>query len=303
MKKLLITIAWLGLSAPWCHAAEEARVFVVFSADIAPYRQAFDGFKEALREKNESVRIVEGSLDKEGGEGIVQQIGKEKPQLIFAIGPDAAKIAKEKTRDIPVVFAMVLSPEPLAGPNVTGVSLEITARAKLERIKRILPNARRIGIIYSPGSAHLYREVVHGCKAVGLQPVGKDINSGKELAEGFRDMARQIDLFLMIPDTKLYFPKSIEYLLIEALKNNVPVIGLAASYTRAGALISFEADYRDLGRQAGEIAIRIIGGEKPQNIEPSRPRTIKTSVNLVVAERLGIKIDPQVTGEASDVFK
>lgn len=303
MKKLLIFIACLALFAGRSHAAAKEEISVILSSDIAPNRQALEGFREALRERKGPLRIDDRLLEKEGADSLIQHVLSEKYQLVFAIGPDAARIAKEKFRNMPVVFAMVLNPNPLVDRNVTGVSLEIPARAKLEKIKKFLPAARRIGVVYSRASAAQYREVVQGGKAVGFQVVGREVDSGKELPKAFGEMAQQIDLFLMLPDTKVFFPKSIEYLLVEALKNKVPVIGLAASYTRAGALISFEADYRDVGRQAGEMALKIIEGAKPANIEPAAPRRIKSSVNLAVAERLGIKFDPPAMREAGEVFR
>jgi putative ABC transport system substrate-binding protein len=300
MRVFFIVVTFLVLSAPWCRAGG---VFAVFSADIAPYRQAFNAFNEVLHEKKGPLRTVEYILGKEEGERIAQQVATEKPLLVLVVGPEASRFAEEQIRGIPVVLSMVLHPQSFAGPNVTWVSLEIPARIKLEGIRKILPAAKRIGLVYSAGSTALYREVAKEGEGVGFQVVGKEIESGKEFPEAFRDIARRIDLFLMLPDPKIYFPKSIEYLLNEALKSGVPVIGLAASYTRAGALCSFEADYPDVGRQAGELAIRIIDGEKPSMIPPSVPRRVNTSLNLVVAERLGITIAPQVIQEARDVFK
>jgi len=293
----------LALSSAWSSAAGSDVVFAVFSADIAPYRQAFDGFKGVMQEKNGSLRIIECDLEKEGANGIVQRVMKERPHLVLTLGPAAAKFAKESISNTPVLYCMVLRPQPLAGPNITWVSMDVPPRAKMERIRKIFPAAGKIGMIYSPGSAILYREVVEGCKDLGFQMVGKKINSAEELPKAFNDMARQIDLFLMTPDTKIYFPESIKYLLTEGLRKKMPIIGLAPAYTRAGALLSFYADYLDLGRQAGEMALRIIDGVKPQDIEPAQPRKIKISVNLAVTEILGIKIDPKVIEEASDVFK
>lgn len=300
VKKNLLILSAMTLFATWSSAAG---LSTILSADIAQYRQAFDGFQDAVRERKGVVANVEHVLGKETGESIMLGIGAEKPEVVFVIGSTAAQFGKARIRNIPVVFAMVLQPHPLAGDNVTGVALDISGRFKLEQIRRVLPDARRIGVIYSPASAALYRDVEQGCRTLGLQAVGRDIRSGKDLPEAFGEMVDRIDLFLMLPDAAIYFSNSIEFLLKEALMSRIPVVGLAASYTRAGALVSFDADYRDLGRQAGEMAVRIIDGELPQNMEPSRPRKIKTSLNLVVAERLGIKIDPQVIREASEVFK
>jgi len=107
---------------------------------------------------------------------------------------------------------------------------------------------------------------------------------------------------LMIPDPKIYFPRSVEYLLLESLRKRFPVVGLSRLYTKAGALLSFDCDYKDLGRQAGEIALRILDGENPADIQPQRPGKIKFSLNLLTAERLGIKIPSVIITEASEVF-
>lgn len=304
MKKILMAIACLALfSVGSSHAAGQREIAIVLSSDIAPIRQALEGFREVVRERKGSLLTDEHLLDKVGGDAIVQHILAEKAILVFAIGPDAARLAKERLRDVPVVFAMVLNPQPLLDRNVTGVSLEIPAQAKLEKIRKFLPDAGRVGVIYSKASAAQYREAAQAAKALGLRMVGREVDSGKELPAAFGEMAQQIDIFLMLPDTRVFFPKSIEYLLVEALKNRVSVIGLAASYTRAGALLSFEADYREVGRQAGELAVRIIEGAKPATVDPAAPRRVKSSVNLAVAARLGIRLDPQATIEASEVFR
>ncbi len=302
MKKFLLAFIFLALFAPWCLGAEQTEIFVIFSSDIDPYRQAFDGFKKALLDRRVSYWTMEYTLDKEEADVIVQQIFRKRPVLILTIGPEASRLAKEKIRDIPVVFSMVLHPEAFTGLNITGVSLDIPFKVKLDNIRRILPGVRKLGVIYSQKSAAEYKEIAQGCKDTGLQLVGREIASVKEFPDAFKEISRQIDSFLMIADTRIYFQKSIEYLLSESLKNRLPVIGLSSSYTRAGALFSFDMDYIDLGRRAGEIAAKIMVGERPANMVRSRPDSIRFSLNLVVAERLGIKIPPRVLREASEVF-
>lgn len=301
MIRTLLTATLLLLSAapPLCLAAETG-IMAILSADIPQYRQALDGFQAAVQ--GEGVPVRERNLETQGRDDIIRQMGRpDRPRLVYAVGPEAAKLAREEVKDTPVVLAMVL--RPLAAPNVAWVTLDIPVRVKLEKIRSILPGATRIGVVYSGASAPLYREVVRGCKELGLQAVGREVNSGNEFPQAFKEIAARIDLFLMLPDTKVFFAKSIEYLLVEGMRQRLPVVGLAASYTRAGALLSFEADYTDMGRQAGEIALRIMRGEKPASIEPARPRRVKTSLNLVVAERVGIRIHPQAVREATDVFR
>jgi putative ABC transport system substrate-binding protein len=297
---LSIVVVFLASSSAGCFADG---VSAVLSADIAPYRQAFDGFKEIVHAGPGRLRTIEHILGKEDGERIAQQIAMENPQLVFAVGPEASKLAGTRSAAIPAVLSMVLDPRAFAAANVTWVALEIPAGMKLERIKRILPKARRVGVVYSLETAAGYRDLARAATALGLSVVGREVESGKELPAAFRDLAARIDLFLMLADTRIFFSDSIEYLLTEALRSGVPVVGLAASYTRAGALCSFEADYPDVGRQAGELALRIIAGETPPHIAPPSPRRINISLNLAVAERLGLRIDPAVIEEASNVYQ
>lgn len=303
MRKLPIIILYLLLFPGWSFAAGQAEVSVLFSADIAPYRQAFDGFREIVQQKKGGIAIIEHILERENPEKVALQIDSQKPLLVFTVGPEAAKFAGTNLHHTPLIFSMVLRPQSLAAPNVTWVSLEIPPRARLEKIRKLLPGVRSIGVIFSPDSAPLYQEIARECDRMGLRPVGRQIESGTELPEAFADIASRIDLFLMVPDTRVFSPKSIQYLLAEAMKTRVPVVGLAASYSRAGALISFEADYRDIGRQAGAMALRIIDGENPASIKPATPRGIKTSLNLAVAKRLRISLDAAAVKEAAEVFK
>ena len=117
-------------------------------------------------------------------------------------------------------------------------------------------------------------------------------------------MSWRIDWFLMIPDTDIYFPKLVEHLLRESLKNKFPVIGLSSTYVEAGALVSFDCDYEDLGKQAAELALAsgMLEGEKQVNTRFVRPRKVKLSLNLLTADILGIKVPPEVIEQASPVF-
>jgi putative ABC transport system substrate-binding protein len=89
---------------------------------------------------------------------------------------------------------------------------------------------------------------------------------------------------------------------LESVKQRFPVIGLSRFYTKDGALLSFDCDYKDLGRQAGEIAMRIIEGAKPQEIHPVAPRKLSYSLNMAVAEKFGIKFTPDIVKGAGYLY-
>ncbi len=300
--KFLLFILCLIFPTAWCHAAGRVVVSVVFSSDIEAYQQAWNGFKEFFDERKVSLWVSDFNLKDEEPAVVYSQVSKEKPDIVFTLGTKASKLAREKIKDIPVVFCMVFNPKKIVDLNITGVSMEIPAKIKLQGIKRILPHIKKIGLIYSPGSTPAYEEISLLCNSIGFELVRRKIDSEKEFPDALKDISHKIDCFLMIPDSKIYFPKSVEYLLLESLREKFPVVGLSSVYTKAGALFSFDCDYNDLGHQAAEITLKILNNEKPSNIKPAIPRKTNLSLNLIAAERMGIEIPSQIIKEASEVF-
>jgi putative ABC transport system substrate-binding protein len=300
--KFLLFILCLIFPTVWCHAAGRVVVSVVFSSDIEAYRQAWSGFKEFLGEKKVSLWVSEYSLKEEESEQVYSRMNKQKPDVVVTLGTKASKLAKEKIKDIPVVFCMVFNPEKMVGLNITGVSMEIPAEIKIEGIKKILPGAKKIGLIYSSESTAAYTEISRVCDQMGFKLITRMIDSEEGLPGALENVSGQIDCFIMIPDSKIYSSISVKNLLLESLRKKIPVVGLSSSYTKAGALFSFDCDYGDLGRQAAGITLRILNGEKPGDIAPSIPKKTKRSLNLATAKRLGIEIPSQIIQEASEVF-
>jgi len=277
-------------------------VLVVFSSDLEAYQQAWKGFRSYFEEKKVPLVVSTYSLKEQESELVCSKIRERNPDVVVTLGTKASRLAKEEIRDTPIVFCMVFNPSELAGSNSTGVSMEIPLDTRLQGIRRILPHARNIGVIYSSETVEAYREVSRRSTQLGLTVIGRQIDSEKQLPDALEEMSRRIDCFLMLPDSKLYSPISVKHLLLQSLRDGFPVVGLSSHYTRAGALFSFDCDYDDLGRQAAEFVSRIRNGEGPAHIPPSTPRKTRLSLNELAAGRLGIRISSEVVSQASEVF-
>lgn len=304
MNKYLYIILCLILCSTqsFASAGERVSIATIFSSELEPYKQALDGLKNYFSEKNVSLELTLYSLKKKKPDLVIQQISQEKPDVVYSIGTNALRFAQQRIIDTPVVFSMVLNPGKITKTNITGVSLNIPVKVKLRNIKQILPFVKRIGMIYSPKFLHLYMDASKACSEMGFQLVSKLINSKSEIAGAIKEISKQIDCFLVIPDTEIYIPQLISNLILEGLRSNFPVIGLSVFHTKAGALLSFEGDYHDIGSQAGEIALEIHNGEQSVYSQLVKPRKTRFSLNLLVAERLNISLPSKVIKEASEVF-
>lgn len=284
-------------------ASTQVKIAAIFSSDINPYQQSFNGFNNFLSSKEITLLVSEYHLKKQTPEIVIQQILAENPDLVLVIGPQATMLAMEKIKKIPVIYSMVLDWREINNPNFTGVYMNVPVRIKLEYLRKILPDAKRIGVIFSSKFDPVVNQILIDCNEMKYQLFARKVNSGKEFKDAFTDICGKIDLFLMVPDTKIYFKQSVKYLFLEGIRRRLPIIGLSSAFTKAGALASLESNYYESGKLAGSMALKIINGTKPNSILPIKPEHAKLSINLLVAERLGILIPAHIIEESSEVFR
>jgi putative ABC transport system substrate-binding protein len=86
----------------------------------------------------------------------------DKPDAIVAIATPSAQAVIASTKTVPVVFSAVTDPvaaklvpswEPSKN-NVTGVSDLLALDKQMDLVKQVVPNAKRIGMVYNPGEAN-----------------------------------------------------------------------------------------------------------------------------------------------------
>jgi putative ABC transport system substrate-binding protein len=72
---------------------------------------------------------------------------------------------------------------------------------------------------------------------------------------------------------------------------------------RAGAVAALYCDYADIGQQTGEMALRVLRGERPGAIPVAVPRTVSLALNLRSAHHLNLDIPPALEAEAREVIR
>ena len=281
-------------------------IAIVTSRDIAPYRAAYDGFLEVLDQAEIRYRTVEyrTERDRRKSSQVVQKIRARRPDLILTIGSAATEAVSGEIRDIPIIFSLVLEGgggDSSRGQNVTGASMDIPVRVQFEKIHQALPEARRFGVLYNPGrTGKLIDEARIVAEELQLELVPIAVETEAEVVDKLADLDGKIDLLWSVADPTVFTPQSVRYILLNTLRSRIPFIGLSPSYVRAGALLSLSCDYRDVGRQAGEQAVQVLQGSKPQHVPMTYPRTVSTYLNLNTEKTLNLKIADPVR-EAAEV--
>lgn len=115
---------------------------------------------------------------------------------------------------------------------------------QLRLIASILPQARRIGVLYGADSQFLLPELHRYAAPLGLVIVPQrwdDTNDSRPLQALFKNS----DVLLGLDDPQLYNPKTAKNLLLSSYAQQLPLIGPNAGFVRAGSLASTYSDQPD----------------------------------------------------------
>lgn len=265
------------------------------------YQQAVRGFNEYLKKENITANLKIYQFNP-GDETIVRQIRSLNPTLILTLGTAATKFISEKITDIPIVFSMILDPwgSSITSKHIVGAALDVPAKIQLEYLKAVVPKLKRVGVVYNPSeSEFIVREGIQAANELGFTLNTYPVNSTGEIP---KIANLTIDALWIIPDSLVCQPAILKRILHSSIKERIPVIGFSRLFARAGALLALSCDLEDTGRQAGEIALRIVKGENYSRLQIIRPRKVKVYINKLVADRLGIDIPEHILKKAAEVF-
>lgn len=292
-----------------------AVIAVIKSQDIEPYNTALEGFNKALKEEGTEAKLL--NYDMEGNEKRGHKIAKEvisqKPDLVLTLGTRATRIAAQDIKDIPVVFSMVLAPVASgfvksmksSGSNLTGASMDIPIKTQFEWLKKVVPSVKKIGVLYNPDENKVVIDrASKTAENMKLKLIAMPVYSEKDLPKATQDLTKEIDALWAVADSTVFnSSQSIKFILLHTLRTKMPFMGLSNAFVKAGALLALSCNYKDIGRQSGESAIRILAGETPGKIPITVPRRIHLSLNHRVAEQIGIEFSDEILQKARRVYK
>jgi putative ABC transport system substrate-binding protein len=195
----------------------------------------------------------------------------------------------------------VLNPRELKrdGGNITGVSMNLAPERQFSMLREVLPNVKKIAIFFDPDKIGFYvSRVQNAASLMGIELLTKKVHSSREAVAAVDALKGRVDALWLLPDTTVVNPSTIDLLLLSSIENKIPVLTFSEKYTEKGALLSLEVDAVESGKQAGEMAVKILGGANVNGVKDEDARDSILTVNLIVAKKLGIPISGNVIKHA-----
>lgn len=149
----------------------------------------------------------------------------------------------------------------------------------------------KVGVFYDPAKSGTFvRRVQQAAKSMDIEITAREVHHSKEVPELLTRMKGSYNILWMVPDSTVVTPETVEYMLLFTLQNRMPVVTFAGKYVDTGALFSLDIYGYDMGKQAGEMANKVLGGTDISDIPDAEARKAVMKINRKVAQKLGINI-------------
>lgn len=239
----------------------------------------------------------------------------EQVDLIYTMGILATRAAKEVTEEdgtaIPVVFAVVSDPVGgglvasmhSSGNNVTGVTPvnDFVVLKRFEFLREALPDTKRVIYIWNDKQTSGIDAVKQGVIDSGLVFIEKYVESPSEFMAFLSSFPFQKN-DVMIRTSDSVGATVLKETIYTTLNKEIPLIGTNQSDVTQGALLSYGANYGDIGAQSSKLVERVLQGESPAHIPLEDAENFELSINLDTAKILDITLPESILVKAHHIL-
>lgn len=280
-------------------------------------REGFlQGLAEEGIEEGKNLKVLYENANADGGTAsqIVSGFLSQNVDLITAIATPTAQSAYSAARkeDVPVIYTAVTDPiaAELANEDgtpvgeVTGTSDKLPVTEQLAMIREILPDAKKIGIMYSTSevnSLSTLEEYKEAAPEYGFEIVESGVSTTADVPLAADQLVEKVDCINNLTDNTVV--SALQVVLDAAGKKGIPVFGSEIEQVKVGCLASVGLDYIELGKQTGRMAAKVLKGEakaSEMNFEIIEGGSFYG--NTAVAETLGITLPDSLVSGAAGMF-
>jgi putative ABC transport system substrate-binding protein len=309
------------MAAPFGADAQEPRTYrlgVILQGGT--YSQAVNGLQEGLRElgfeerKQFILHVRDAKGDLKVVEAAARDLERQNVDLIYAVATSVAVVVKRSTKNVPIVF--YAGTDPVAsglvenfrkpGGRLTGTHSQFAdlGAKRLELLKEMVPNLRRIATFYSPDNPvyqHNVKLARDAARRLKVELVEWRIASVEELRSGLRALRPEEADALLVIDAVMVSQS--ELIIETARAKGLPTMFPEGGLVAKGGLASYGVSYHAAGRLSAKQVQRILLGAAPGDLPVEQVDRFHFAINLKTARALNLTIPPSLLLRADQVIE
>lgn len=275
------------------------------------------GFQEALTDagfiegENVTYNIQNAQGDNSTCTTVASTMANQHPDLVLAIATPMAQAVVKAVTDVPVLVTAVTDPaasnlvesNEAPGGNVTGTSDLTPVAEQIALIKEIVPDCETVGIMYCSSEANSQQQAElaeAACEENGLQYEVFTVTAANEITQVAQSMVGKVQAVYIPTDNML--ASGMKVVSGVTTPAGLPVIVGESGMVSNGGLLTVGINYEELGRQTGEMAVKILNGEaQPATMPIEYQEKYDISYNSEAAAELGITLPDDILSEGTDM--
>ena len=291
----IVALGMVALALLLPRGVRAGEVVVVRGSDLPAYKAVETAFTAALGSPARALSLTDGDAG-----AALKGAG-----LIFAIGPDAAKAASAAVAAAAKPAALLVALVPSADkagldPRIPLMPMFVTPARQARVFKSVLPGLKTVGLLYDPAQS---RALAAECEAAagqaGIALIKAPVAPRQDVAGAARGLLSQVGALWLIPDTTVVSAETFKFLVQASVAQKVPLLGFSEGMAKAGALVTVEAGYAEIGRRAAASAKRLQDGAAAAPEAPDG----SVFLNAKSAELLGVELSAAARSKATKVFE
>lgn len=264
------------------------------------------GFEEG---KNLKIQYDNSQADTGIANQIANQYATNKPDLVCGIATPAAQALYNacSKQSIPVIYTAVSDPvaaglakeDGSSVPGITGTSDILPLEAQVDMIKKLMPKAKTIGVLYSTSEKNSESNIARLqkiCDEKGMKLETVGVNAASDIPQAADNLLSKVDCVNNLTDNLVV--NNLDVLLDKAKKKHIPIFGSEIEQVKKGCVAAMNIDYVALGKQTGEMAARVLKGEPIDKIPFEIIKESSFVYNEAELKDFGIKLPTDLKGEA-----
>ena len=263
---------------------------------------------------------IDASIDQQNAQNdqsacqtIASTLVNENCDLILAIATPAAQAVAGATSDIPIVCTAItdfaasglVEDNNAPGGNVTGTSDMNPVADQIDLLHQLVPDAKKVGLLYCTAESNSKIQIdlaAEQLDELGMEGAEYTASSSNEVQQVAESMMGKVDAIYTPTDNTI--ASAMTVIASIANENKVPTVCGEVAHVEAGGLASISINYEELGRRAGEMAVRILSeGADPADmpIETMTADECDLVYNQKTADELGIDVSALADAGGTDV--
>ena len=245
--------------------------------------------------------------------GLAAELVATQPDLLLATADDSVRQLAQRTKTIPIVFAIAQDPvgSGLAaslqrpGGNATGLTnLNRDLGAKrLQLLKEAFPRVAHVVLLFEPNvGLSPVKEIKEAAARLKIRVTPIELRQSADIEPAFKRGAALGAQAYMVAQG---FLTSVQGQVIadRVLRSKVPAIFENNQLVEAGGLMSYGPSWEDNFRRAAAYADKILKGAKPGDLPIEQPTRFELVINMKTARALGITIPQSILLRANRVIE